>query len=380
MKKNNNLSGCGIGYGFRNPCRNLLRKAAPLLFAFGVPMLGNAQTTWTSNYLLKTFNNSSEYINSLVYDNGACVGVGTTSPTHRLDVNGNVHAAGTLLASPAAGTAGLILNEASAAASHSVDVASSWGLILQNGALKFDHSNASGSMNVMKLQSSLTGGVLQVNGMVKATRMCLSQGAAAGYLLASSANGIACWKDPALITGWAISGNNVMKTSGKVGIGTTDMAGQCNIQTSGQPGLVVRVTPSATNWGYGILARVESPDVAAFAIENNGDPSLMIWGDGRIHATAVKVKVPVFPDYVFRHDYPLMSLPELQTYIRDNAHLPGLPTAATVTADGLDLGEINLKLVEKVEELSLYVIQLNEQNNELRARLDAAGIPNNPTK
>ncbi len=382
MKKIHLRIGGAIHRGYRCPHRPSRGRATTLLLILGFTMTlpAAAQSTWTSNYLLKTYNNSPEYINSQVYDNGTFVGVGTTTPSQRLDVNGNVRASGAFIAGAAAGAAGLILHEVNAGTDHSVNVNSTWELANEGSVLKFNKTAPGSPLTVMKLQSSLAGGVMMVNGLVKATRLSLTQGAAEGFVLSSSANGAATWKDPASFTGWTVSGDNVMKSSGKVGVGTTDMTGQCNIQTANDPGLVVKVTQSAGNWGYGVLARVESPNVAAFAVEYAGDPSLMIWGDGRIHATAVKVKVPVFPDYVFSRDYSLMPLEALQAFINNNGHLPGIPTAAEVATDGLNLGEITTRLVEKVEELSLYVIQLNEQNNELRARLEAAGIPNTTSK
>jgi hypothetical protein len=62
-------------------------------------------------------------------------------------------------------------------------------------------------------------------------------------------------------------------------------------------------------------------------------------------------------DYVFNDDYPLMPLNELQQFISKNKHLPGIPTANEVKAEGIELGGMNAKLLAKIEELHLYILQ-----------------------
>jgi len=61
-----------------------------------------------------------------------------------------------------------------------------------------------------------------------------------------------------------------------------------------------------------------------------------------------------------------MSISEVEQFITENQHLPGVPSAAEVEANGVNLGEINLILVQKVEELTLYIIQLQKQMDELK--------------
>jgi hypothetical protein len=74
-----------------------------------------------------------------------------------------------------------------------------------------------------------------------------------------------------------------------------------------------------------------------------------------------------WPDYVFGTEYNLMSLKELEQYVNTNRHLPGIPSAHEVDERGdIDLGEMNALLLEKVEELTRYVIDLQNQINELK--------------
>lgn len=92
---------------------------------------------------------------------------------------------------------------------------------------------------------------------------------------------------------------------------------------------------------------------------------------GKIIAEEVKVQLAAsWPDYVFADDYRLMPIEDLEKSIRENKHLPNVPSAADVTKEkGIELGEMNRKLLEKVEELTLYIIQLKKENTALDGRL-----------
>jgi hypothetical protein len=88
---------------------------------------------------------------------------------------------------------------------------------------------------------------------------------------------------------------------------------------------------------------------------------------GITYAREVHVNTSTWPDYVFRKGYALKSFAQLRTYIAENGHLPGMPTEAEVTKNGFDLGQANRALTEKVEELTLYVLQLEARMAQLEA-------------
>lgn len=94
---------------------------------------------------------------------------------------------------------------------------------------------------------------------------------------------------------------------------------------------------------------------------------LAVYGD--IFATKVKVTQTGWPDYVFGKDYHLPEISALEQYISTHQHLPEIPSATEIAKDGLDLGDMNKRLLQKVEELSLYIIQLDKKNKELESRL-----------
>lgn len=76
-----------------------------------------------------------------------------------------------------------------------------------------------------------------------------------------------------------------------------------------------------------------------------------------------------WPDYVFKEDYKLLPLEDLEASIQQNGHLPGVPSAEEIDESGLKVGEMQYIMMEKIEELTLYVIQLKKENDELRQEM-----------
>jgi hypothetical protein len=92
--------------------------------------------------------------------------------------------------------------------------------------------------------------------------------------------------------------------------------------------------------------------------------------NGSIRAKEIKVEAAPWPDYVFTKTHKLVSLGDLEKYIQINQHLPNIPSAAEVEKDGIKLGEMNSKLLEKIEEITLYLIEMKKENEALKTRLD----------
>ena len=93
--------------------------------------------------------------------------------------------------------------------------------------------------------------------------------------------------------------------------------------------------------------------------------------NGGVMSTRVSVMdVDEWPDYVFGKDYERMSLYELEEYIGLNHHLPEVPSAEEVSEQGIDLGEMNAILLQKVEELTLHVIELQKQIDAQQNKID----------
>ncbi len=87
---------------------------------------------------------------------------------------------------------------------------------------------------------------------------------------------------------------------------------------------------------------------------------------GQVRAKEVRVTLTGWSDFVFDEGYRLPSLTELERYVKENRHLPDIPTESEVRQGGVDLGEMNALLLQKVEELTLYIIDLQKQIDELK--------------
>ena len=103
---------------------------------------------------------------------------------------------------------------------------------------------------------------------------------------------------------------------------------------------------------------------------SSGKDVFRVLSTGHVYATKILVRTTPFPDYVFKQGYNLMPLSELETYIKTNKHLPNMPTAKKVEKEGADLGEINRVLVEKTEELTLYIIALKKELDNLKTEVN----------
>jgi hypothetical protein len=102
------------------------------------------------------------------------------------------------------------------------------------------------------------------------------------------------------------------------------------------------------------------------AISDSGN----LYADGKIYARAIEVSLDTYPipDYVFAQNYKLLPLEQLETYVKENQHLPEIPSAKEIIKNGENLGEMNEILLKKVEELTLYIIEMKKEINELKQK------------
>lgn len=92
---------------------------------------------------------------------------------------------------------------------------------------------------------------------------------------------------------------------------------------------------------------------------------------GNMIAEKIKVKLQTnWPDYVFQESYSLPSLKQVESFIKENKHLPGVPTAKETKENGIDLGQNQAVLLEKIEELTLYLIEQNKKMEALQKKLE----------
>ncbi len=100
-------------------------------------------------------------------------------------------------------------------------------------------------------------------------------------------------------------------------------------------------------------------------------PSEKLSVNGKVRSKEVKVEANNWPDYVFTPSYNLKSLDQVETFINENGHLPNIPSAQEVEENnGIELGEMNVKLLEKIEELTLYTIDQQRKIDQLLERIE----------
>ncbi len=183
--------------------------------------------------------------------------------------------------------------------------------------------------------------------------------------------------------------------TGNVGIGTTAPEEKLHVlgdalieQTNGRSikidGYHGIETSGQTHWLH--LNRYSDDNVAigynstanVYLVQGGGNvgigttaPDSKLTVKGKIHAEEVKIDLSVpAPDYVFTKDYELLTLNEVQQHIAEKGHLPNIPSAKELETHGVELGVMNMKLLEKIEELMLYTIAQEEKigNQEIRNR------------
>lgn len=89
-----------------------------------------------------------------------------------------------------------------------------------------------------------------------------------------------------------------------------------------------------------------------------------------ISAKRVKVTTTGYPDYVFYDDYKLKSLPEVEQFIEENGHLPGVPSEKEIVENGLDLNDQSIWQQEKIEEIFLHLFELKKENEALKQQIE----------
>ncbi|MBS1514319.1 MAG: hypothetical protein JSS63_04780 [Bacteroidetes bacterium] len=127
---------------------------------------------------------------------------------------------------------------------------------------------------------------------------------------------------------------------------------------------------TSSQWGAGVNGQtIYYPYNVGIGSNNTGNFKLAV--DGNIGTRGLKITLQnPWPDFVFSEKYSLMQLPELKKYIEENNKLPDIPSEQEVEDNGLDVEEMTAKLLQKVEELTLHVIRLDEENTKLKAEVE----------
>jgi len=305
---------------------------------------------------LQTGSNSPGISNSRLFINATGqVGIGTTSPEAKLDVNGNISVA----------HFGRVSSYRSAN--------NNWTNLFLGGGIA---DQGDGTFNVLGDGA---------NNYFEGIKMDFGGGSSIKFYSGTSTGGASYTLTNSDLENYA----RMTIVNGNVGIGTSSPDGLqvnkvLNSETSqglsnirmGVMGNAARLifdtqgsTPFQIDNAGGQL-RIFNPGVVRMVVNTNGyvgigtsNPDALLTVSGQVHAQEVKVTVNApGPDYVFEKDYQLTSLEEIKNYIDQNKHLPEVPSAKEMEKNGVQLGEMNMLLLKKIEELTLFVIKQNEKS------------------
>jgi hypothetical protein len=336
-------------YTFDNVWRNIVTVGA-----------GSAQ-----NHLTK-FGSNNDLANSIIYDDDTNVGIGTNDPKAKLDVAGSAKVTNEFTILGSGADIGGTLNIFNTAKTTNGQ-ASRWSIYNMSGSYgnslqfwAYDNLGcANGGMCAPKLALMDDGrvgiGTTTPNGNLE---------------VANSSGGTL-----------TISTNRINGTSSSPLFPKLDFLGYANSNKA-------RITTTEESYNtngskFSILVNNgDSPTslVERFTILQSGKVGIgisnittdaLLTVNGTIHAKEVKVSLDGLADYVFHPTYKLMPLPEVEQYIKTNSHLPEIPSASEVSKNGMSMGEMQNKLLQKVEELTLYAIEQEKDKKELEKKYTA---------
>ncbi len=124
--------------------------------------------------------------------------------------------------------------------------------------------------------------------------------------------------------------------------------------------------PSYTSVFHSMKVTDDTTQTTMFAIDNDGTTHI----NATLKAKEIFVQADVWADHVFEEDYPLLPLPYIEQFIKENKHLPEIPSTKEVLDNGVNVSEMNMLLLKKIEELTLYTIQQQQQIETMRRQLN----------
>jgi hypothetical protein len=307
------------GFGFR-----ILRNASSGIFSF---QNTDDNSTWGTR--IRFDEGDSNWQNLLLNPAEGNVGIGTDNPSEKLHVAGN-----------------LLIGNSAASTSGTYYVRMPEGLASINGGNGRNLVITAGSSDN---QGAAIGGKL----FLRAGSPTAPSNNFGSVILADDGGNVGIGKDnPA----WKLDVNGPIATQGQAVIHATSTDIEIGDLSSGD--------------GLRDNLHFLTRDVKRVSIDGNGNvgigttsPNEKLTVNGVIYGKEVKIDLNVpGPDYVFEPNYNLPTLTSIESYIKENKHLPEVPSAKEMEKNGVNVGEMEMLLLKKIEELTLYVIELKKEN------------------
>jgi len=423
VERNFNVNGV-TGLGVTNPTERL-EVAGNLKVTDGI--YSNSMETQTFTGDNGTFNQNLNISQILTVDGNT--GLGIASPTERLDVSGNIQATGNLLSDGLTIQQGNVANNFTIGQTLNVNGNTGLGVVSPSERLEVDGNvKVSNSLFADLIESNsftvenstinneltvggnaLIGGNiglgvtapterLDIDGNIKTT----------GNLFATDIEASNGLFGGDLTTQKNLKVNSTSTFNGKVTTNAMTVKGLFEVKNNanivgslgigiGAPEAALHVAGDGKFDGNltAVKLIVEELEVANMDFGNGssgGDMSFNenLYVDGSVGIGTQKIDgyklsvngkirasddIKVYPasqwaDYVFENEYDLMPLDQVEDYIKSNKHLPEMPTTEQVKESGIELGAMDANLLKKVEELTLYMIELKKENKELRKEVE----------
>lgn len=367
-----------------------------------------------------TRNNGTGWLaTSNLYNDGSRIGIGTTSPGSMLEIKSASGTADIEINASAGDNAVLRLNKNGSSNYSTLRFKTSgtnnWDLGMQGSdhfKLQYVPTNSTimdvdnATRNIGFFTNDFTESV-NIGGSLGAYGASITKGINAGFQFQDrTANAYAGWNwyadaGKANLYRYGGLGNTItIDQSGYLGIGTTapvyrlDVNGRMRIRHNGVTSGIFFNNSSNVESSFigqykddlfGIFGNawefaINRNDGTVYLGSSNLDNENLINGAGyklrvfgKVIAEEVRVQVKnAWPDYVFESGYNKLSITDLEKYVNENKHLPNIPSAKEIEKDGHQLGDVQVKMLEKIEELSLYIIELNKKVKALEEKISSS--------
>jgi hypothetical protein len=294
-----------------------------------------------------------------VLPNSGSVGIGTTSPEQKLQVKGNIKADSCVIV----GDSLIVKKDARIQKDMKVE-----GLLYVNKDIIGNkdlgiNKNASIGKNLTVDKKIIATNMVEANNLNNKSIVVRQENGVLktipfGAIALEIYKPIACPED--------VNGNPVIlppswsNGPAKIYTGTSECTGNTKVG-------IGEANPDAK-----LEIKVNSEETEdALLIKSEDRNILIVKSNGLVRAREIKVDAQEWPDYVFEEEYVLMPLNEIEKFIQEEGHLPNVPSAKEIEEDGQNLGDMNKILMEKVEELTLHLINQQKQIDELNKKVQS---------